>query len=192
MASHAPSASSIRFDEAVIAEARPSNATSANRRGSLLSMMTTSTGRRAWGPPSASAAARPLSAAPITAISVLVSTSLSPGFRNTWDRAGALRRGRMGRGLETLLETLDLDPLEVNLFRGSSPKVGWQRVFGGQVVAQALRAAQRTVEPERGIHSLHGYFIRPGDPEIPIIYEVARDRDGRSFTTRRVIAIQHG
>jgi acyl-CoA thioesterase II len=98
----------------------------------------------------------------------------------------------MGRGLETLLETLDLEPLEVNLFRGSSPKVGWQRVFGGQVVAQALTAAQRTVEPERGIHSLHGYFIRPGDPEIPIVYEVARDRDGRSFTTRRVIAIQHG
>jgi acyl-CoA thioesterase-2 len=98
----------------------------------------------------------------------------------------------MGRGLETLLETLDLEPLEVNLFRGSSPKVGWQRVFGGQVVAQALRAAQRTVEPERGIHSLHGYFIRPGDPDIPIVYEVARDRDGRSFTTRRVIAIQHG
>jgi acyl-CoA thioesterase II len=98
----------------------------------------------------------------------------------------------MGRGLETLLETLDLEPLEVNLFRGSSPKVGWQRVFGGQVVAQSLTAAQRTVEPERGIHSLHGYFIRPGDPEIPIVYEVARDRDGRSFTTRRVIAIQHG
>jgi acyl-CoA thioesterase-2 len=98
----------------------------------------------------------------------------------------------MGRGLETLLETLDLEPLEVNLFRGSSPKVGWQRVFGGQVVAQALMAAQRTVEPARGIHSLHGYFIRPGDPDIPIVYEVDRDRDGRSFTTRRVIAIQHG
>src|SRR3954447_1265610 len=98
----------------------------------------------------------------------------------------------MGKGLERLLETLDLERLEVNLFRGSSLKVGWQRVFGGQVVGQALMAAQRTVEPERGIHSLHGYFIRPGDPEAPIIYEVARDRDGRSFTTRRVIAIQHG
>jgi acyl-CoA thioesterase-2 len=98
----------------------------------------------------------------------------------------------MGTGLETLLATLDLERLEVNLFRGSSPQVGWQRVFGGQVVGQALVAAQRTVESSRTIHSLHGYFIRPGDPKVPIIYEVARDRDGRSFTTRRVIAIQHG
>jgi len=102
------------------------------------------------------------------------------------------RGGSMGNGLDTLLQTLDLEPLEVNLFRGSSPKVGWQRVFGGQVVGQALVAAQRTVEAERSIHSLHGYFIRPGDPGVPIIYEVARDRDGKSFTTRRVIAIQHG
>jgi acyl-CoA thioesterase-2 len=98
----------------------------------------------------------------------------------------------MGKGLDTLLETLDLETLEVNLFRGSSPQVGWQRVFGGQVVGQALVAAQRTVEAARSIHSLHGYFIRPGDPEVPIIYDVAPDRDGKSFTTRRVIAIQHG
>src|SRR5438874_12629330 len=98
----------------------------------------------------------------------------------------------MGTGLDTLLKTLDLERLEVNLFPGSSPQAGWQRVFGGQVVGQALVAAQRTVEEARSIHSLHGYFIRPGDPKVPIIYDVARDRDGRSFTTRRVIAIQHG
>lgn len=98
----------------------------------------------------------------------------------------------MSKAVETLLKTLDLEPLEVNLFRGISPKVGWQRVFGGQVIGQALVAAQRTVEPDRHVHSLHGYFMRPGDPENPIIYEVDRIRDGGSFTTRRVVAIQHG
>src|SRR4029079_3254664 len=100
--------------------------------------------------------------------------------------------GVMGTGLETLLATLDLERLEVNLFRGSSPQVGWQRVFGGQVVGQALVAAQRTVEASRTIHSPHGYFIRTSAPQLPIIKGGARDRDGRSFTTRRVIAIQHG
>ncbi len=94
--------------------------------------------------------------------------------------------------IENLLSILDLEPLEVNLFRGRSPKVGWQRVFGGQVIGQALVAAVRTVEPERTAHSLHGYFMRPGDPEAPIIYQVERYRDGRSFTTRHVVAIQHG
>ena len=98
----------------------------------------------------------------------------------------------MSKAVETLLSTLDLEPIEVNLFRGTSPKVGWQRVFGGQVIGQALVAAQRTVEAERKVHSLHGYFMRPGDPENPIIYEVDRIRDGGSFTTRRVVAIQHG
>ncbi|MCB1421516.1 MAG: acyl-CoA thioesterase II [Nitratireductor sp.] len=98
----------------------------------------------------------------------------------------------MSKAVETLLSTLDLEPIEVNLFRGISPKVGWQRVFGGQVIGQALVAAQRTVEAERKVHSLHGYFMRPGDPENPIIYEVDRIRDGGSFTTRRVVAIQHG
>ncbi len=87
---------------------------------------------------------------------------------------------------------LDLENLEQNLFRGRSPQSGWQRVFGGQVIGQALVAAQRTVIAERRVHSLHGYFMRPGDPEVPIIYEVDRIRDGRSFTTRRVVAIQHG
>jgi acyl-CoA thioesterase-2 len=98
----------------------------------------------------------------------------------------------MAAGVAELLETLDLEVLEANLFRGKSPDIGWQRVFGGQVIGQALVAAQRTVDAERTAHSLHGYFMRPGDPKVPIIYEVIRDRDGGSFTTRRVVAIQHG
>ena len=97
----------------------------------------------------------------------------------------------MPSAIETLLSILDLEPLEHNLFRGRSPQVGWQRVFGGQVIGQALVAAARTVEG-RGAHSLHAYFMRPGDPAVPIIYEVDRIRDGKSFTTRRVVAIQHG
>ena len=97
----------------------------------------------------------------------------------------------------SLLRTLDLEPLERNLYRGRSPKVGWQRVFGGQVIGQALVSASRTIEPQEGepawpAHSLHGYFMRPGDPAVPIIYEVDRIRDGKSFATRRVVAIQHG
>jgi len=94
--------------------------------------------------------------------------------------------------LDALLELLDLEVLEVNLFRGLSPETPHQRVFGGQVAAQALVAAGRTVEPDRRVHSLHSYFLRPGDPTIPIIFEVDRIRDGKSFTTRRVVAIQHG
>lgn len=94
--------------------------------------------------------------------------------------------------LDALVSVLDLEPLEDNLFRGTSPAVSPQRVFGGQVAAQSLTAAGRTVPPERHVHSLHGYFIRPGDPKTPIIYEVERTRDGSSFTTRRVTAIQHG
>ncbi len=98
----------------------------------------------------------------------------------------------MNSAVENLLGILDLEALELNLFRGRSPDSGWQRVFGGQVIGQALVAAQRTVDEARRVHSLHGYFMRPGDPEVPIIYEVDRIRDGRSFTTRRVVAIQHG
>ncbi|MDQ0456672.1 acyl-CoA thioesterase II [Rhizobium paknamense] len=94
--------------------------------------------------------------------------------------------------MDQLIATLDLEVLEVNLFRGTSPQVGWQRVFGGQVIAQALVAAQRTVEGERYVHSLHAYFMRPGDPAVPIVYQVERIRDGASFATRRVLAIQHG
>ena len=97
----------------------------------------------------------------------------------------------MPNAIDVLLSILDLEPLEHNLFRGRSPQVGWQRVFGGQVIGQALVAAARTVEG-RVAHSLHAYFMRPGDPKVPIIYEVDRLRDGRSFTTRRVDAIQHG
>src|SRR5688500_293010 len=98
----------------------------------------------------------------------------------------------MPDAIENLLGTLDLEPLEHNLFRGRSPQAGWQRVFGGQVIGQALAAATRTVEPNRKVHSLHAYFLRPGDPGVPIIYEVDRIRDGKSFVTRRVVAIQHG
>ncbi|RVC56114.1 acyl-CoA thioesterase II [Mesorhizobium sp.] len=98
----------------------------------------------------------------------------------------------MTAAMDELLDILDLEQLEHNLYRGRSPKLDWQRVFGGQTIAQALVAAQRTVEPERHVHSLHGYFMRPGDTKVPIIYEVDRIRDGGSFTTRRVVAIQHG
>jgi acyl-CoA thioesterase-2 len=98
----------------------------------------------------------------------------------------------MPDAVESLIRILDLEPLEHNLFRGRSPESGWQRVFGGQVIGQALVAASRTVEPDRKAHSLHAYFLRPGDPGVPIIYEVDRIRDGRSFVTRRVVAIQHG
>jgi acyl-CoA thioesterase-2 len=97
----------------------------------------------------------------------------------------------MTTAVQDLLTILDLEPLEVNLFRGRSPQVGWQRVFGGQVIGQALVAATRTVEG-RPPHSLHAYFLLAGDPKVPIIYEVDRVRDGKSFTTRRVVAIQHG
>jgi len=93
--------------------------------------------------------------------------------------------------IEALVSILDLEQLEVNLFRGTSPKNSWQRVFGGQVIGQALVAAARTVEG-RQPHSLHAYFLLAGDPKVPIIYEVDRIRDGASFTTRRVKAIQHG
>ncbi len=97
----------------------------------------------------------------------------------------------MKRVLRGLIELLDLEPIEVNLFRGRSPQDGWQRVFGGQVLGQALVAAGRTVDG-RAAHSFHAYFLRPGDPKVPILYDVDRIRDGSSFTTRRVVAIQHG
>jgi acyl-CoA thioesterase-2 len=95
--------------------------------------------------------------------------------------------------LDSLVDLLDLEPIEVNIFRGVSPDESRQRVFGGQVAGQALVAAARTIdEPGRMVHSLHAYFLRPGDPTVPILYEVDRIRDGRSFATRRVVAIQHG
>jgi acyl-CoA thioesterase-2 len=97
----------------------------------------------------------------------------------------------MGESLDFLVNLLDLEPIEVNIFRGIQPDESRQRVFGGQVAGQALMAAGRTV-PNASVHSLHSYFLRPGDPTVPILYEVDRIRDGRSFTTRRVVAIQHG
>ena len=109
-------------------------------------------------------------------------------------RRHAVRPDRMravSDALELLVELLDLEPIEVNIFRGSNPNEERQRIFGGQVAAQALMAAGRTVEVGRP-HSLHAYFLRPGDPNVPVLYEVDRIRDGRSFTTRRVVAIQHG
>src|SRR5690348_4742880 len=97
----------------------------------------------------------------------------------------------MGRALDELIDLLALEQLEVNLFRGLSPDEERQRVFGGQVAGQALIAAGRTVDIGN-VNSLHAYFLRPGDPLVPIVYEVDRIRDGKSFTTRRVVAIQHG
>src|SRR5690606_35589791 len=93
--------------------------------------------------------------------------------------------------LDEVVDLLDLEAIEVNIFRGVSPDEQRQRVFGGQVAAQALMAATRTVDTGN-VHSLHAYFLRPGDPTVPILYEVDRIRDGRSFTTRRVVAVQHG
>ena len=98
----------------------------------------------------------------------------------------------MSAAVQELLSILDLEELDINLFRGGSPQSGWQRVFGGQVIGQALVAAVRTVEASRPPHSMHAYFLLPGDPKVPIIYDVDRMRDGKSFTTRRVTARQHG
>ncbi|MFC3074067.1 acyl-CoA thioesterase II [Shinella pollutisoli] len=94
--------------------------------------------------------------------------------------------------MDVLLRTLDLKRVEKSLFRGESPQVGWQRVFGGQVIAQALVAATRTVGADRFVHSLHAYFVLPGDPSVPIVYDVETIRDGGTFATRRVVAVQHG
>ncbi len=93
--------------------------------------------------------------------------------------------------MDELIDTLTLEPIEVNLFRGRTPPEERFRIYGGQVVAQALLAAYKTIEG-RICHSLQSYFIRPGDPRVPVLYQVERSRDGKSFTTRRVIAIQHG
>jgi acyl-CoA thioesterase II len=105
-------------------------------------------------------------------------------------RADAVPTGQAA--LDGLVALLDLEQLELNLFRGVSPPERPTRVFGGQVAGQALVAAGRTVEAGRPVHSLHAYFVRPGDPRVPIVYEVERVRDGRSFTTRRVRAVQRG
>ena len=96
------------------------------------------------------------------------------------------------KALDGVVRLLDLEPIEMNIFRGQSPDEDRQRTFGGQVAGQSLVAAARTVDEGVGVHSLHAYFLRAGDPGHPILYEVDRIRDGRSFTTRRVVAIQHG
>jgi acyl-CoA thioesterase-2 len=93
---------------------------------------------------------------------------------------------------EQLVGLLDLEQIEINIFRGRSPQEDLQRVFGGQVAGQALVAAGRTTDGQRPVHSLHAYFLRPGIPGVPIVYQVERVRDGRSFTTRRVVAVQQG
>jgi acyl-CoA thioesterase II len=102
------------------------------------------------------------------------------------------KTARASSAVDNLISILDLEPLEENLFRGRSPEHGWQRVYGGQVLGQALVAAVRTVATERIAHSLHAYFLLAGDPSRPIVYNVERVRDGGSFSTRRVTAIQHG
>src|SRR5207253_8773868 len=114
-----------------------------------------------------------------------------PAWRRVTTAMSHAEAPKSSAAIQQLLEILDLEQLEVNLFRGRSPQDRWQRVFGGQVIGQALVAACRTVEG-RPPHSLHAYFLLPGDPAVPIIYEVDRIRDGKSFTTRRVVAIQHG
>ncbi len=93
---------------------------------------------------------------------------------------------------DELVDLLDLETIDINLFRGTQPDTLLQRVFGGQVAAQALVAGARTVDPGLAVHSLHSYFLRPGDPAVPIVYDVERIRDGRSFSTRRIAARQHG
>lgn len=96
------------------------------------------------------------------------------------------------KSIAALVDLLTLEQLDDNLFRGQNYQTPWGRVFGGQVLAQSIHAARRTVPEERIVHSMHGYFILGGDPKQPIIYNVDRIRDGRSFTTRRVVAIQKG
>jgi len=98
----------------------------------------------------------------------------------------------MAYSVGDLIRLLDLEPIEMNIYRGRNRDIGTGRIFGGQVLAQALVAARRTIEEDRVAHSLHGYFILPGDLQIPVVYFVDRLRDGKSFTTRRVTAIQHG
>ena len=94
--------------------------------------------------------------------------------------------------LAQLVDLLALERIEEDLFRGQSQDLGWGAIFGGQALGQALSAASQTVPEDRSVHSLHGYFLRQGDASRPVVYEVDRIRDGRSFTTRRVVAIQHG
>ena len=98
----------------------------------------------------------------------------------------------MSQVLDDLVNLLTLEPIEENLFRGSSQDLGFRQLFGGQVLGQSLSAMSQTVEDARHVHSMHGYFLRPGDASLPVVYQVDRVRDGGSFSTRRVTAIQKG
>ncbi|MCB1646196.1 MAG: acyl-CoA thioesterase II [Pseudomonadales bacterium] len=98
----------------------------------------------------------------------------------------------MHERLAELIRLLDLEKIEENIFRGYHPAGRTHRLYGGQIMAQSLIAAGRTVDSDRPVHSLHGYFMRPGDPKVPVVFNVERIRDGRSFTTRRIVAVQHG
>ncbi|MAQ53013.1 MAG: acyl-CoA thioesterase II [Pseudomonas sp.] len=98
----------------------------------------------------------------------------------------------MSELLDDLVDLLALEKIEENLFRGRSQDLGFKQLFGGQVLGQSLSAASQTVDPERHVHSVHGYFLRPGNADLPIVYQVDPLRDGGSFTTRRVQAIQKG
>jgi len=98
----------------------------------------------------------------------------------------------MSQVLDDLVDLLSLESIEENLFRGRSQDLGFRQLFGGQVLGQSLSAACQTVEPDRHVHSLHGYFLRPGDAQLPVVYMVDRVRDGGSFSTRRVTAVQKG
>lgn len=98
----------------------------------------------------------------------------------------------MPQSIDELVDLLDLETIEDNLFRGRQPRTSLQRVFGGQVAGQAVMAAIRTIDRDRELHSLHAYFLLPGDTAVPLVYDVERTRDGRSFSTRRVVARQHG
>ena len=98
----------------------------------------------------------------------------------------------MSQVLDDLVDLLTLEPIEENLFRGRSQDLGFRQLFGGQVIGQSLSAASQTVEEARHVHSMHGYFLRPGDSALPVVYQVDRVRDGGSFSTRRVTAIQKG
>src|SRR3954453_24161445 len=121
-----------------------------------------------------------------------MSGNVARPLRRAATRRGTRDSAAMTAALDELVRLLDLEPIEVNIFRGRSPAERQQRVFGGQVAGQALVAAARTGSADRAVHSLHAYFLPPGDASVPILYEVDRIRDGRSFTTRRVVAIQHG
>src|ERR1700744_4273205 len=196
-------AATSRREAATIAVARGSRLGRAASAGSAT--MTGISGPRPWR--SASASANPANAPPPMtmlrcadifepAISrpchqYIAGRNRFPKHPSLPARIDRTESAAMSKGLIDLISVLDLEPLEVNLFRGNSPKTSWQRVFGGQVIGQAMVAACRTVEG-RLPHSLHCYFILPGDPKIPIIYQVERLRDGKSYSTRRVTAIQHG